>query len=84
MKGFADLSHLSENQRIDAIGKFVMRQPANSTIPPQIIGIALETEEKAKRYEKKLLKKFPTIRILDIVPGIVPGTVLLKISGPAL
>jgi len=83
MNGYADLGDLSENKRIKVIGRFVMSQSANSA-KPKIVGIALEDEDKAKRYEKKLLKMFPTIQIIDIVPGLVPGTVLLRISSPAL
>lgn len=83
IKGYTDLSHLSENDRITAIGRYVMAQPANTTDKPEIIGIALETKEKAERYQTKLLRKFPTIQIVDIAPGLVPGTVLLRISGPA-
>lgn len=82
IKGYTDLSHLKENDRITVIGKFVMAEPANSKDKPQVYGIALETKEKAERYQKKLLKKFPTIKIIEIAAGIVPGTVLLRIAGP--
>lgn len=81
VKAFSDLGDLPESARIKAIGKFVMGLPAN-TGKPQIIGIALEDEAKARRYEKKLLKRFPTIKIHDISPGPVPGTVLLRIGPP--
>lgn len=82
IKGYTDLGDLPENDRITVIGKYVMAEPANSTEKPQVIGIALENKEKAERYAKKLLRKFPTIKIIEIAPGIIPSTVLLRIAGP--
>ena len=79
---YTDIAHLKENDRITVIGKFVMSEPANGTEKPKVVGIALETKEKAERYQKKLLKKFPTIKILEIAPGLIPDTVLLRIAGP--
>lgn len=70
IKGYTDLGDYSENDRILIIGRYVMAEPANGTEKPQVIGIALETREKAERYSKKLLRKFPTIKIIDIAPGL--------------
>lgn len=82
MPPFYDLYRLSENERIDVIGKTLMDAPQSSADKPIIIGLMLEDDAKCDRYMKKLQKKFPGIREIDRVNGPVPGTKLLSIGQP--
>ena len=77
-----DLHRLSENDRIELIGRSVMAVPSSSADKPPLNGFIVETEEKADRYIRKLEKQFPGIRIVDRGPGPAAGTVLVRIAGP--
>ncbi|MDX2074686.1 MAG: hypothetical protein SFX19_10055 [Alphaproteobacteria bacterium] len=80
MLGYTDLGDLPENKRIEVIGNMVMTAPQISHDRPFVAGIALEDQAKADRYAEKLKKRFPQIRIIETVPGLVPGTVLLRVG----
>lgn len=76
MKGYSDLADLPEDERIQIIGE--------SAMAGNIIGIAIDDDDrKVRRYLKKLLKRFPGIRHIDTKPGIVPGTVIVRVGPEA-
>lgn len=76
MKGYSDLADLPEDERIQIIGE--------SAMAGNIIGIAIDDDDrKVRRYLKKLLKRFPGIRHIDTIPGIVPGTVIVRVGPEA-
>ena len=73
MKRYSDLADLPENERIRIIGEAAMAG--------NIIGVALEDDaQKIKRYIKKLTKRFPKVRHVSTDPGIVRGTVLVRVG----
>ena len=82
VSAYTDLYKLPEDERIDAIGKMIFSEPANSANKPITFGLCVEDNEKADRYIEKLKKKFPTIRVLYRGPCEVPGIVLVKLAGP--
>lgn len=70
---YADLHNKTENQRIRVIGE--------AAKAGNIVGIALEDDEvKIARYIKKLLRRFPTVRLIDRSKGLTPDTVLLRVG----
>lgn len=70
---YSDLHNLTENQRIRFIGEAAMAG--------NIVGISLEDDEvKIARYLKKLLRRFPTVRLIDRHQGLSPDSVLLKVG----
>ncbi len=83
MKGYADLYELTEDERIEAIGKTVMAGPSSSTDKPLVVAVIVDDDgKKAKRYCKKLKAKYPGIRILKKFKGPVPGTVTIQVGPP--
>lgn len=76
MRGYSDLADLAEDQRIKVIGIAAMAG--------NIIGIALEDDdEKVRRYLAKLAKSFPKVRHISTDPGLVAGTVLVRVGPEA-
>ncbi len=71
-----DLHRLQEDERIKLIGASVMDAP----LKPVVNAFIVESEAKADRYVKKLLAKFPGIRIVDRGPGVSPGTIMVRVS----
>src|SRR4051794_22600592 len=69
MKGYADLHNLSEDERIDFIGRSVMEGPASSGDKPVMNAFVVDDHAKADRYVQKLKQKFPGIRIIDRFDG---------------
>ena len=59
MSPYLDLYSLSENQRIELIGRSVMDAPRSSADKPVVAAFVVEDEAKADRYISKLQKKFP-------------------------
>ena len=73
MKGYSDLADLPEDQRIVIIG--------NAATSGNIVGIALEDDEqKIARYIEKLTERFPKVRHISTDPGLVPGTVTVRVG----
>jgi len=72
-QGYADLGDLSEDQRIQIIGKMVTEKRST-------VAIAVETKAKADRYGKKLMLAFPDLIIRGLHPGLVKNTVLLRVG----
>ena len=71
---FADLHSLTEDQRIDLVGRCVMMG--------QTTGFLVEDDEKADRYIKKLTERFPGVQIG--ARGKVGTSVAVKVLPPAL
>lgn len=69
---YADITELSEDERIAAIGKTCM---AGNTV-----GVCLEANEpkKIKRYIKKVLARFPGLCVLQRIEGPTPLIVTIK------
>lgn len=83
MPPYLDLHSLTENQRIEMIGKSVMDAPRSSADQPLVAAFVVEDDVKADRYIAKLLKKFPSIRIIDRTPGPVVGmSVTVRVGAP--
>jgi Lhr-like helicase len=72
---YVDCQTLSEDERIEVIGKAVLRGR-------NPVAIFVETKEKAERYLAKLREKFPSLVVVDRgSPG--PGnTVAVRIGPP--
>ncbi len=60
----ADLHNLSENERVQFIGRSVMVGPGSSVDQPPMTGFFVESDAKADRYIRKLEKLFPGIRVV--------------------
>lgn len=82
LKGFSDLGDLPENERINIIGKTLMAAPQSSADKPMIIGVVVDNETVARRYIRKIEKRFPRIKLIDHTPGPVLGTVLIRLGAP--
>ena len=75
MQGFSDLALLSEDERVNLIGKTVVKGEG------KIIGFAVETRKKANRYVKKIQKKFKEVRVVEIVDNSpTKGVVLVQLT----
>lgn len=61
----ADLSDLTEDERIDNIGQAVMSGPKSSADKPRIVAFIVEDDAKADRYLAKLKERYPQIRLID-------------------
>lgn len=86
-KGYSDLGKLSEDERIDAIGRTTMVQQARSDQKPLVIGFVVDddgTGSKGTRYLAKLQAKFPNIRLIDRKAGPVPHTEMIRVGPPLL
>lgn len=72
--GFADLHELSEDQRIEVIGRTVVEMG-------KTVGVVVDDEPgKAERYIRKLRERFPGAVVLSQEKGPVAGAVTLKIG----
>lgn len=77
MTAFADVADMPEDDRIDLIGRFVTTRASRPVL------IAVDDEPgKAHRYIRKLTQKFPTITEWEILDGIVPNTLSIKVWPP--
>lgn len=74
MKGYADLASLPEDARIELIGKYATEHKN------EVVGFAVDDQEKADRYIGKLAAKFPSIRVISQKP-LIAGTILVQICG---
>lgn len=73
MTYFSDIANMTENDRIRVIG-------LNAVNGRKIVGFVVEDREKADRYVQKLLKRFPGIEVVEITPGPVDNTILVKVG----
>ncbi len=76
-EGYADLADLPEDDRIRAIGRYVMENRKTAAV-------CVDDEPgKAERYAKKLREWFPGISILETIRGVpFKGVATIKV-GPA-
>ena len=81
---YADLYSMTEDERIDFIGRSVMNTPATSTDKPVMNAFIVEDDAKADRYIEKLRAKFPGIRVIDRLDGPVRGLHVTVRVGPPL
>lgn len=73
---YADLHDLSEDDRIEQIGRQVMRG--------QLVGVITDAVPgKPERYVRKMKKRFPRVRLVDQIAGPTANTVLLRFGPPA-
>lgn len=71
---YADLASLSENKRIQLIGRVV-------TVELKTVAVAIEDDaKKISRYRDKLNLAHPDLIEIEQLPGLVPATVILKIK----
>lgn len=82
MTQFGDLYNLTEDERIDLIGRSVMEGPKTSGDKPKMVAFVVENNKKADRYIRKLEKKFPGIRIIDRFDGGAYNTVTVRVGEP--
>ncbi len=74
---YADLATLPENKRIEIIGRCVAVQQLT-------VAVALENDaKKIERYRQKLNTAHPDLLDIEQLPGLVPGTVTLKVKPKA-
>lgn len=73
MAKYIDLGDEAEDTRIDAIGKAAMAGHTVAFVTDSDPG-------KADRYIRKLITKFPQLRVIDRFDGPVPNTVSVKVS----
>jgi hypothetical protein len=73
---YADLHKISEDDRIALIGSAAMSK---------VVGVMVDAEpaDKAPRYVKKVLERFPGVQHIDTGPGPTAGIVLVRF-GPRL
>lgn len=77
MTRYADLFELSEDSRIELIGK--------AATAGNIVGVCLEKAgtKKIERYIKKITTRYPTVTVLDRIDGPTPLVITIKF-GPRL
>lgn len=71
---FADLASLDEDQRIDLIGNFCAQTGQTANV------VTDSDEGKPERYIRKLLRRFPNLRVVERFRGPVLGTVTIKLE----
>lgn len=81
LKGYVDLADLPEDDRITVIGNAVMEKGLQAAIPVDEEGP--DGYEKADRYVKKLLERFPLIEFVQKSKGPVPKTVMFIVRKKA-
>lgn len=74
MPRLVDMVNLTEDERIDLIGNYVLQTKKNTAFVVDAI------PGKANRYCKKLLERFPETVILDQFLGPVKGTITIKVG----
>jgi hypothetical protein len=84
VSGFADVSGLDEDARIDLIARAALGGQAASSDKPRIIGFVVDDDRgrKGDRYIRKLRERFPAIRVIDRRKGPVAGTELIRVGPP--
>ena len=71
---YADLASMPEDERLDLMGRFV-------TETGKTVSIITDDEPgKPERYIKKILKRFPHLRIVERFKGPIPGVVTLNLG----
>lgn len=71
---YADLHHLTEDQRIELIGRKVMEDGA-------VCGVLVDDKPGvAGRYILKLKEKFPGLKVIDVFSGPTKGVVTIKVG----
>lgn len=71
---YADLHHLSEDDRIELIGRQVTDSNA-------ICGVIVDDEVgKAGRYILKLKERFPQLKVFDVFNGPFKGVITIKVG----
>lgn len=77
MPFYKDLADLPEDRRIEIIGRYVR-------INKKPVAFVVETggsdEGKGDRYLKKLLDKFPDLKLISRFPGPIRNTELIKVE----
>lgn len=81
MRSHIDTKGMTEDDRIDLIGRTVLSIKKSSAVQPAIIGITVEDIDKAERYLRKINDKFPEIRHIDTT-ALSPDCLLVRIAGP--
>jgi hypothetical protein len=80
IKGYADLADLPEDDRITVIGQFVM-EGAQVDVPVDEEGP--DGYEKADRYVRKLLERFPLIEFVSKGKGPIKNVVTFVVRRKA-
>lgn len=71
---YADLHGLSEDQRIEIIGRKCLEDCAT-------VAVCVDDEPgKAARYVRKIHDRFPAIRCIDVMNGPTKGVVTIKLA----
>lgn len=73
---YADLADLEEDKRIATIGAAAMQLPPGSSVA----FVTDDDHDKAERYIRKLLERFPELVVLKRLGGPVRGTVSVVIG----
>lgn len=70
---YLDLGDMDEERRIDMIGQ--------AAAAGNVVAFVTDADPgKADRYVKKLLGRFPTLRVVERFAGPVAGTVTVKVA----
>ena len=77
---YADLADLEEDKRIMTIGSAVMQLPPGSSVA----FVTDDDHDKAERYIRKLLERFPEVVVLKRLGGPVRGTVSVIVGRKAI
>lgn len=74
-KGYADLHAMSEDQRIDVAGQFVIENNV-------VVGLLVDNErDKIERYCRKIVKRHAgAVRIVSRTPGPIANVCTIKIE----
>lgn len=75
-EGYADLHGFDEDARIDLIGRTCVEGGKT------VAFVVDDVPDKPDRYVRKLLEKFPGIRVVSRGPGPVAGTYTVKVAPP--
>lgn len=74
LKGYADVADLEEDKRITLIGETAMKSGG------KIAFITDSDPGKADRYIKKLLTRFPQLKVVDRFNGPVANTITVSVQ----
>ena len=81
VKGYADLGDFKENDRCRLIAETLKKHPANSE-KPLVVGIVVETDEKADRYLQKIIALCPGAKEIGRFKGPAAGMITFKVQSP--
>ena len=82
VKAAFDMSKFTDEQRIEFIGKTIMKAPKGSGDKPLLVGVIVDNAAKAARYVALMKAQFPEVRHIDTQPAGIDETQTIRFGEP--